>query len=523
MHRDRLIAPILRGAARLKRDQAGSMVIFSLFIFALMVAMGGLGIDLMRYEARRAKMQATLDRAALAAADLQQQLAPESVVRDYFAKAGLSDGLKSVNVIQTLNSRTVQVEAEIELDTYFMHMLGVPTLPVPALGTAIESVTDLEIGLVLDVSGSMGSNGRIGRLRDAGTDFIDLLFANTPAENLTFSVVPYSTQVNLGQTAALLYGVAPLHPYHGCVQVPSSTYNSTAMPLVGLLHSGHFDPDSSSNWYGGMGAPNKNCRTDAAFKVLPWSNDKAALKSKIENLTPGGWTSIEMGVNWGAALLDASARPVLNGLITEGEVDASFAGRPFGFLEPDVMKVLVVMTDGENTRDYEIDLPYRTGLSDVWLDGSDDYYVASIEQYNRDGDWWWNEPFYRAKTREWVMAPQGRQLTWPELFERISVEDHAVHLRYTQYWDRSTRNYWRGIESRNDKALKDQRLSQICSASKDNGIVIFTIGFEVNDAAAEIMRDCASSPAHFYRAEGLQLASAFTSIATQINELRLVQ
>jgi len=52
---------------------------------------------------------------------------------------------------------------------------------------------------------------------------------------------------------------------------------------------------------------------------------------------------------------------------------------------------------------------------------------------------------------------------------------------------------------------------------------VFSIGFEVSNRAAEVMEDCATSPNHFYRVDGLEIASAFNSIANQISALRLFQ
>ena len=38
-----------------------------------------------------------------------------------------------------------------------------------------------------------------------------------------------------------------------------------------------------------------------------------------------------------------------------------------------------------------------------------------------------------------------------------------------------------------------------------------------------VMRDCASSPSHFFRVEGVEIEDAFEAIARQINQLRLTQ
>ena len=76
-------------------DDSGTMTIFATYIILMMILVCGIGVDLMRNELERTEVQATMDRAILAAADLDQTLDPEDVVSDYFAKAGLSDFLTS--------------------------------------------------------------------------------------------------------------------------------------------------------------------------------------------------------------------------------------------------------------------------------------------------------------------------------------------------------------------------------------------------------------------------------------------
>lgn len=63
---------------RFRRDEDGSIILFSLFLFVLMILIGGMAVDLMRFETRRVHMQNTLDSAMLAAADLTQTLDPRT-------------------------------------------------------------------------------------------------------------------------------------------------------------------------------------------------------------------------------------------------------------------------------------------------------------------------------------------------------------------------------------------------------------------------------------------------------------
>ncbi len=65
----------------------------------------------------------------------------------------------------------------------------------------------------------------------------------------------------------------------------------------------------------------------------------------------------------------------------------------------------------------------------------------------------------------------------------------------------------------------------LCTAMKQQGIVIYTVGFELNDDEAEdVMRDCATSPSHAYlTGSGNELIAAFAAIAASISQLRVIR
>ena len=90
-------------AAAFLRDDGGSLSVLTIGILPAMLVAGGMAVDYMHMAASRVRMQATLDRAVVAAAALTQTRDPEEVVRDYFGKAGLGDELASVQVEEALN------------------------------------------------------------------------------------------------------------------------------------------------------------------------------------------------------------------------------------------------------------------------------------------------------------------------------------------------------------------------------------------------------------------------------------
>ena len=61
---------------------------------------------------------------------------------------------------------------------------------------------------------------------------------------------------------------------------------------------------------------------------------------------------------------------------------------------------------------------------------------------------------------------------------------------------------------------------------KNQGIVIYTVGFEIgtSGSAYDTMQQCASSSDHFYNASnGDELRMSFRDIAMQVSTLRLAE
>jgi hypothetical protein len=229
------------------RSEDGSMVIFGLFLLLMMLTVGGLGFDFMRYEAQRTRLQATLDRAVLAAAAMDQPLDAKEVVLDYFAKAGLSGYIDAndIDVVNTLTSRRVTASASMTVDATLLRFVGIHSLSAPAAGSAEESASQTEISLVLDVSGSMGWNSQSGKskiweLRNAARKFVNIVLCN-PADpeetvdctvepgKVSVNIVPYSEQVLVGESLLSLFNATSEHVYSSCVTFAADDFTTTAI------------------------------------------------------------------------------------------------------------------------------------------------------------------------------------------------------------------------------------------------------------------------------------------------------
>lgn len=457
---------LLRALGRFGRDESGVATIFACFMIMMMVLVGGIGVDLMHNEMERTRLQATLDRAVLAAADLDQTLDPSAVVADYFLKSGYTGQPATVTIDQGLNYRIVNASATRSHQTQFMRLMGVEQLNAPALGTAEERISKVEISLVVDISGSMQWNNKIANLRVAAREFVNALIRPETEDLISISMIPYSEHVNAGSA---IFNALPnrihRHNYSHCVEFPDADFSTTEMNLAQT-----YDQMQHFQWYNSSSnsVSNTTCPRRSYEEIQPLSQNIPALEAQINSLQPRAQTSIFLGMKWAAALLDPSTRSLVDTLISGGAVDPIFSGRPAAYDDDETLKTIVVMTDGRNTDSHRIS---------SWAYDSNSEYV------------------HWANYNLWFYL------------------NNYVSSSYRSYY------YWRKYTG----AQGDTLTSAICTAAKTRGIIIWGVGFEVDDHGANVLRNCASSPSHFFRVEGVQISEAFSAIASQINELRLTQ
>lgn len=553
------------------RDESGNLIIFGVYIWVLIFMVAGIGIDLMRVERDRTALQYTLDRAVLAAADLDQQLNPQVVVEDYFDKAGMSDYLASVTVDQGLGYRIVSAEAETEVETQFMHMNGVETLSAPASGTAEESIGGVEVSLVLDVSGSMNNNSRLPNLKTAAKNFVDEMSQNSQDGKLSISIVPYATQVSVPDGIFDELNATTEHSYSNCINFEASHFNTTEISTsYNYKRTMHFDPWDDRD--GRDDDPKELvrdpvCEDSASREILPLQKNATTLKNFIDALWADGNTSLDLGMKWGTWLLDPTAQDVVDALIADGTVHADFSERPHGYNDGETLKVIVLMSDGQNTSQYYLNDGYREGPSNIWWNDAEEKYsvYVGLDTDDDDHDGIYDEPmFYWPHEDDWVDHAYGEgtfeetvtetycksykkngsckkyrkrkttvtvdepgsaeELTYADLYAYTTlewiVEDlYEPWMNDDHAWD----DWYYDVRNYVGSSTKDNRTSDICDAAKDANIIVFTIGFEAPSHGDDVLEDCASSPAHFFDVQGLQIDQAFSSIASSIRKLRLTQ
>ena len=245
---------------RFRNEEDGVMVGFAVVLVIMMIMIGGLGADIMHAEMKRTRLQHTLDRAVLAAADMDQERPAKDVVEDYFDKSGVEFDNVSSTSERTLNHRKVSATADIEAVMRYSNIGGKfrelwrkdedrsenrEPITVSAMGTAVESIGNIEISLVLDVSGSMNSNNRLNNLKIAAREFIDTMDDNTEDGTLSVSIVPYATQVAIPDEVMAELNTTGVNAHSNCINFSSSDFgNAQISPTNSYQRTMHFDP-----WY----------------------------------------------------------------------------------------------------------------------------------------------------------------------------------------------------------------------------------------------------------------------------------
>ncbi|MBW6416732.1 TadE/TadG family type IV pilus assembly protein [Celeribacter sp. PS-C1] len=521
------LAALWRLRGNFARDEEGSFAIFGLFSFVIILLLAGIGIDIVRHEALRTELQNTLDRAVLAATNLENTNAPKDVIIDYFAKAGLSQYLNKddIKIVPLGDGRQVSATVEATLPTYFMKFAAIDKLETSSYSMAEQGLSGLEVSMVLDVSGSMNSYSRLTNLKSAARDFTDTVFANAGADDVSFSVVPYATQVNAGAGILSKLNVRNAHNNSHCINFVADDFSMLGLQYADAEGTTRYydqtmDFDAfNNNWSDlDMALQDETCAPASSREILPFSNNQTRIKNYISALSAYGNTSIDLGMKWGVALLDTSARSV------------SGSGHPAD--ASDAQKFVVVMTDGAHTSQYYMRDPYRDDDEDtgVYKDKNGYIYVSadrrSCNYYNC-----WTTTYYTNIQNRNVSSnlPYSlnsndiREMTWAEVWSSMTVYNHA-YARYLAANNSNVYYSWRdATRTSYNASTKNNRLLDICSAAKEAGIIVFAIGFEAPSSGQDVMRRCASSDAHYYDVEGMEIAEAFSAIATKITELRLVK
>ncbi|MEZ5931558.1 MAG: TadE/TadG family type IV pilus assembly protein [Alphaproteobacteria bacterium] len=526
---------ILRYGARsaIMRDQRGIVAIIVGLAVIPMFAAIGLAIDGARGYMLQSKLSYAIDSAGLAGGRAFDSDQREDDIQMFF-DANFPPGYMDATiqggkprVVFDDEANTITIEATATIPTRLMSVVGIPTMSVSARAVIQRQLPGMELVLVMDNTGSMRSDGKIGAMKDAATALINILYGERETvDNFWVGLVPYAATVNIGNhRISWMDGFNPnsFQPssWKGCVEARSYPNDSNdARPQVEKWQpflwpttfehfpnphhaagAGSYDEDDPATWGEYLNGDND------------WDPDGTQEELKEDNNDQNDGTGPNLGCGPAITSLTASKTTVLDA-IDEMQPwhrggTMSNLGLAWGWrvISPNYQNRWKGDTPNDLPKDY--DAPNSTKAVILLTDGQNEWY------------------------------------DWPGKTWRVGGEDHYSGLpgsnSYPNSYDDDFRDDWPGADytaygrlsegrlgtTSNSQARStiNTRMLELCTAMKDEGIIIYTITFRLNSTATQnLFRSCASRPGFYFNSpSNSDLQQVFVQIADELSNLRLAE
>ena len=170
-------AALRRLAARLKDfpgDRRGSAVVYVAAIAVPLVTIVGVSIDAARGYLVKSKLSQALDAAGLAGGRVALSDTRDADIRMYFSTnfpPGYMEATLGTNdpqIAMDANAEELTLSATATIPTTFMRILGHNDMTVRASNVIHRTVKGMELALVMDNTGSMTTNNRMGLMKAIG-------------------------------------------------------------------------------------------------------------------------------------------------------------------------------------------------------------------------------------------------------------------------------------------------------------------------------------------------------------------
>lgn len=324
---------------RFGSDPQGSVAMMFGLLLVCILLVAGLAVDFSRAVAVRARVGDAADSAALTAGraliDGKMSLSEiEVLAARYF-----EENVKSVSGLASIDppkitidgySGAVNIDVVTRINMTLTRIAGFRQIDFPVSTAAAFHLKDIEIGVALDVTGSMDEPVRgtrkIDALKQAFESFADRIFTNRPQsrERVRVGLAPYSASINLGAYSAVASNDRSLD---GCV-------NERA--------NGEFS-DNTGDFFVRQDGSNRRYHCPES-RLVPLSDNRDSLVGYVKSFEVGGHTAGHLGVQWAwnlvsdqwAATWGSASAPESYGRIQEGKL----------------LKAVILMTDGEFNTEY---------------------------------------------------------------------------------------------------------------------------------------------------------------------------
>lgn len=374
---------------RIVDDQAGAVaLIFAIACAGLMMCVG-LAIDVARHESFASRLQQSLDSTALAAAkmlsdpnanDEEIQQRADAFFRAHAQTIGIaSTNISALKIAIDRTQSSVEVLANVRASSLFGGFFSIPRLQqITRRSKVVYDMTAVELAMVLDITGSMATKGKLQDLKHASKDVIDTLFDGALNDtNVKIALAPYSAAVNVGEFAndvtALPMSTSCYKPCWYCQRICTDVTGTLVDTCVIERQGGAAFTDEAPS--GPAKLPNVSAMSPIPIRytcpsasVIPLSDrtHRDDLKAAIDAYVADGATAGHIGTAWGWYLLSPNWASVFPS-----------ESAPSAYGNSKAQKSMIVMTDGEFNTSY-------TGAADQTA-ASYDYFDNLCASAKADG------------------------------------------------------------------------------------------------------------------------------------------
>ncbi|MCB1383591.1 MAG: VWA domain-containing protein [Notoacmeibacter sp.] len=548
----------MQALKRFSLNRDGNIAIIGSLLAVPLVLAVGIGLDYSSLGTTGNSLQQSLDSASLAIAREGTTLsdAEANAIAAEFLKSNFPDIPLTPVVVRSGGS--VSVSATIAPNLMFGGMLGKANWEIQRTSVAEYAPAQYEVSLVLDTTGSM-AGAKLAAMKDAVNTLVDAMSAQvSTADNLKFAVVPYSTFVNVGPQFGPQYnskgqqvkapakwldslGRSPIpqtdldtnvsrfslykhlgKTWPGCVETrlddgkvaydvtdaepdtkkPASLF----VPVFGID-----EPDTPGAY------PNSYLPDGIAGATAPETGDPLAdLRARLQRYgAPADFTPPATFIQWLIYILTASWNPVVvNDSPATFYVDDTEDKGP-GY-RCSSQPIMALTSDADAV---------KAKVNSLVAAGATNTFEGVM--------WGWRvltsgEPFAEgvAKTNKnvrKVMIVLTDGVNW---FGNLSIPNNKLGSAYTSFGylaDGRLQDLKVGSTSGQTTAAMNAKTIQGCTNAKADGIEIYAIRLEVNDAnTSAMLEQCATDKDHYFNAPSRdQLKPIFDQIRDRMTVVRL--
>lgn len=318
----------------------------------------GAAIDYSRAASVRTSVQTAIDATALMLSKDAHTLEGAQIgqkANDYFNSLFKRPEAQNVEVNHQFTapvegSFKLKITASGNVTPVFAKLFGQTQIGFTATTEVLWGIKKLNLALVLDNTGSMSSSAKMTNLKLAAHNLLTTLQnAAKKPDDVQVAIVPFAVDVNVGTE----HVNAPWIHWTDWEDANGTCSKSSYKTKTTCVANGKvWTTAARSTWNGCVNDRDQNNdilatapvggnaatmfrahqATDCPTAMMPLSHDWTALNTKIDAMTPAGNTNVTIGLAWGFQLLS----PV-----------APFNAPPEA---PDLDKVIVILTDGQNTQ-----------------------------------------------------------------------------------------------------------------------------------------------------------------------------